>query len=337
MSLAFHSANNMLGVKRRMIFATHGRHHPFCHKTTTTTTNTIRTQLISRSQVKGILRKSVRSGRTSHSSKPRKRTVVDRLDVLKFYLWKLFLIILVPLAGFMLSKIYPSSLLRHFLALCFVYRVIDVFDHDPVLCAPPSPLNSPRGGGIAGQQEQQSFRNRLVRFAEGTKFHRLPKPLSRKQKRTLIAGEKIQPSILRPTTTATKGGPTNGILAPIALERLSRHDVTQSRLDWEGTNRLLKSLINKHHDEGVTATLATTNSGYSIDGDENDNNENQHFDWSRIPCTSDSARIPSIIASEVEKSISTCSRSSRADFSSLEKVARSTTTKMVLKDSNHRL
>jgi hypothetical protein len=306
MSLTFHSANSMLRDKQCMIMP---RDHHLGHRTPAYTNRPGQVQgrtevppRPSRDQVKGILRRRPVVGRTP--CRPRKRTV-DVVDVLRF-LWKFALLILIPLAGYCLSRLYPSPMLCHFLALCFIYRVVDLLDHDPSLCAVPSPRNTPKGG------QEQTFRNRLVSFAEGTKFYRLPRPMSRKQKQQSQAEHKSLRIPMRDTSIAI--GCSKDILGSLEAKRKSSHDAaTNATLDWEATNRLLKSLITKHHDETVTH-----------DG----NAENQVVAWSRV-CNTKS--VHSIHTSSWKGTASTPHLSGR-DTS----IARMNLTKRPLQDNNNR-
>ena len=199
-------------------------------------------------------------GRTPRRKRKRSLDLVDRLQ----YIWKFALLILIPVVGYLLSRLYPSSMLCHCLALCFVYRVVDLMDHNPSLCAVPSPRNSPKG-------LEQSFRSRLVSFAEGTKFHRLPKPMSRKQKQ-LQAEQRVLSTEIPVTSSSVCRGTVG--MTPRVDEQSSSEEAANARLDWEATNRLLKSLINKHHDETVNQEPVS----------QENSDENEIFAWSRNDC-----------------------------------------------------
>ena len=264
----------MLRDKRNNIFS----HNHLIHRSTTNTTRAGQDHdwrmaippRPSRSHVKGILRRRPLYGRPPRLKRKKSLDLVDRLQ----YFWKFVTLILIPVVGYLLSRLYLSAMICHFLALCFIYRVVDLMDHNPALCALPSPRNSPKG-------QEQSFRSRLVSFAEGTKFHRLPKPMTRKQKQLQVE-HKVLPTEIPDMSSSLGRG--NFTMTTHVDERTPSKEVTTATLDWEATNRLLKSLIHKHHDE----TVSHENS-----------DENEVFAWSRNDCA--------------KRAHSSCNKLSRSD------------------------
>ena len=82
------------------------------------------------------------------------------LEVLSFALFvRLVLYVIIPLA---ISQLYPSWFFVYTSTLCSLYSALDL------LCWPSS--------------SSSSERVRKVKFGPGTKFHRLPRPRSRKQR-----------------------------------------------------------------------------------------------------------------------------------------------------------
>jgi hypothetical protein len=138
--------------------------------TTTTTTTTKNPPNTKSSSVKGILR-------------PPSRTCVTRwfpmtdISTSPRSLFKIIMLVAIPC---ILCQIYPSWIFVYTTFLCFLCGLLD----------------------LCGQQERQtddtldSTRIRRVEFVPGTKLHRLPRPLSRKEKHDFVQ-RRFQTPILR--------------------------------------------------------------------------------------------------------------------------------------------
>jgi hypothetical protein len=156
-------------------------------------------------------------------------------------IWKCFLLLLIPTIGYTLSQLYPSSILLHLTFLCFVYGLVDLMEHDPSFSITAPLLKSPKA---SGKQEftLEHERRRRVAFVEGTKFYRLPKPMSRKQRHGLHEGRSQHfhdRSIREPTLSVSEPMPTT--TASTCLTKVP--SPPRATIDWESTNRLLKSII----------------------------------------------------------------------------------------------
>jgi len=283
MSLTFHYANAMLHNKRNRVLPP-SHHHLYHRNVATPTTPTsasvssvnefIPPRRISRDQVKGILR------RPREVSIEKKETVTMIVQ----NLWKLALVIAIPLVGYIASFLFPSLILCPFFFVAFVLVVKDYMDCDP------SSLWILENFTTMGQD--QSFRHRLVNFAEGTKFHRLPKPMSRKQKKVQSSSQQFIPIL--PVETRNPSSDTFNEYFPtisFVADRIPINDeATNSGPSWEDTNRRLRSLIHKHHDDTI--------------GHDDGYGENEELVWSRLdhskgihPKTTSSSSLPVTIPS----------------------------------------
>lgn len=138
--------------------------------------------------------------RCPSTSRIRRRTTI-RQDLDFRWLWKAISLLVIPLALYYLYQLYPSQMWIHLASCCGLYGILDLLEHDPFSFPKPmvldeevksflSPLQfriTPLGDGVS-ENEKLGFRQTLherqrkVQFAESTKFYRLPKPMSRRQK-----------------------------------------------------------------------------------------------------------------------------------------------------------
>lgn len=183
----------------------------------------------------GILRHSTLGSRQTPSSVVPSDIMVD----LRLSLCKGALLVFIPLVGYLLSQLYPSSLLFHFALFCFVYGLVDLVGQDPALSLAfsISPVAAP---------SSQERRNRKVDFAEGTKFYRMPKPMSRKQKQAFCEQRFRYPPFESANGQAAKPDHQRRTFSPplsMPTAVTSRLPSPPATIDWEATNRLLKSII----------------------------------------------------------------------------------------------
>ena len=196
----------------------------------------------------GILRKSTWTNRQSPEIAVmvvpvEKRKMTMELFVDLRTLWKGGLLVLIPLVGYILSQLYPSSILFHFTFLCLVYGIVDLMDQDPSFSFPSNHSSSPRGG--RNMLQQQPGRNRRVDFVEGTKFYRMPKPMSRKQKRAFCERRFRYPPFERydkKTNQHASFSPPLSVTST-TISATARPPSPPAPIDWETTNRLLKIFI----------------------------------------------------------------------------------------------
>lgn len=91
------------------------------------------------------------------------------------------LLILISVIGFVTSFLFPSSLPIQLLLGCIVYGMLDYLESGQTQ---QSYVKYHKSQPIEQEScpDDSLIRTKRVRFAEGTKFHRLPKPMTRQQK-----------------------------------------------------------------------------------------------------------------------------------------------------------
>ena len=202
-------------------------------------------------------------------------------DISNQALWKCVLLVLVPMVGYTLSQLYPSSVLLHCTFLCFVYGMVDLMEHDPVLSITALPLLQVVRSSSSSSDANRSSntfgriiatttlppttiigttsippelkRRRRVDFAKGTKFYRLPKPQTRRQRQahrlceqqeyTGRTTDNLSPVISYTTDMTTSTTTCTTFPTSIIGPKLSP---STAIIDWETTNRLLKKAISEH-------------------------------------------------------------------------------------------
>jgi hypothetical protein len=155
-------------------------------------------------KLKGILRRSTRQ-----------RSSLLRLSEIASLraLWKMLLLLSIPCTGYVLCRVYPSFVLFNFGLLCFLYGLIDLWDQDQ----------------DATLISSSNRRIRRVIFQTGTKFYRSPRPMSLREKHDFVQRRFQYPPQQQPRRRNGRPDQTD--------------DSTSTTIDWETTNRLLKSVV----------------------------------------------------------------------------------------------
>jgi len=159
-------------------------------------------------KLKGILRRSTR----------RRSILLPLSEIANLRsLWKMLLLVSIACTGYALCRVYPSFVLFNFGLLCFLYGLIDQWEQDPTIAS------------------SSNERIRRVTFQTGTKFHRSPRPMTLREKHDFVQRRFQYPPQQRQQQSRRRNG------------RPSRTDdsstSTTTTIDWETTNRLLKSVV----------------------------------------------------------------------------------------------
>jgi hypothetical protein len=177
-------------------------------KTPETTTPEEQPSIIT-DKLKGILRRSTR----------RRSTLLRLTEIANFRaLWKMLLLLSIPCTGYVLCRVYPSFVLFNFGLLCFLYGLIDLWDQDQ----DPTLVSS------------SNERIRRVIFQTGTKFYRSPRPMSLREKHDFVQRRfQYPPQQQQQQQSRRRNGRPNR----------TDDSTTYTSIDWETTNRLLKSVV----------------------------------------------------------------------------------------------
>ncbi len=210
----------------------------------TETTNSIPLSKLSESSIHGILRKPSIAKRQSPVLPISTNVVHIR------HLWKHGSLLLIPIFGYILSQLYPTSMLLHFTFLCFVYGLVDLIDQDPTFGFIP-----PQKNKLHTLVEQQRLRR--VSFVDGTKFYRLPKPMSRKQKQQVLCEQRfpLPPAQWNVSAQSAQKSTPCSVSQSLSMDSMTINTSITTKtttttknpatIDWEATSRLLKSIIER--------------------------------------------------------------------------------------------